>query len=370
MINKKRLVSLDALRGFNMFWIIGVRDIANGLAHINVPEISLVTTQLYHSKWNGFTFYDLIFPMFIFLIGVSMVLSVQKRLEKGESRGSIVRHVLKRTVILFFLGLIYNDLIANWPHLANIRIMGVLQRSALCYLAASLLVIYTKPRTQALTVVGILAAYWAAMRFIPVPGYGPGYWSAQGSLVRYVDNLLLPGKLDYGNWDSEGLLSTIPAIASCLLGALSGCWLWTAKFFPSLKENRRTLYLFLAGVVLVALGFAVNPFFPINKKLWTSSYVLLTGGLSAMFLAAFYWIIDLKGYRRWAFPFVIIGMNSIFIYMGARFIPFGNVVQWILGGNLLALFGQSQDLLSALARFSLEGLVLLLLYNRRIFIRV
>lgn len=186
--------------------------------------------------------------------------------------------------------------------ISDIRVMGVLQRIALCYLFVSLMALYTKPKSQAVAVAGILVFYWAVMRLVPVPGYGAGIWTEQGNLARYIDDLLLPGSLFHGTWDPEGLLSTLPAFATCLLGALAGYWLKVTKWRDRvLSNNDRALYLFLGGMVLAILGILADPFFPINKNLWTSSYVLLTGGLSAILLAAFYWVVDLKGYRAAAF---------------------------------------------------------------------
>lgn len=369
---KKRLVSLDALRGFDMFWIIGARAIATGLVSLNLPGISVLSHQLYHTKWNGFTFYDLIFPLFIFITGVSLMLSLQKRLTRGDDRKLIVRHILIRTVVLFLLGIVYNGISTHQPIMSGIRLMGVLQRSALCYFFASMMVLYTKPRTWVATVAGILLGYWALMRFVPVPGYGAGVLTDQGNLAHYIDSLLLPGRLYFGTWDPEGLLSTIPALATCLLGVLTGKWLRTDEWRngQTLDENRRAMYLFLAGGALVVLGLIFSPVFPINKNLWTSTFVLLTGGLSILLLTAFHWVIDIRGYRRIAFPFVVIGMNSLFIYLAARFVPFDKIAQWIAGSNLFAFFGRGQSLFTALAQLTLEGLLLLWLYNRKTFIRI
>ncbi len=366
------MVSLDALRGFDMFWIIGARAIADGLVGLNLPGVSAIAGQLSHTEWNGFTFYDLIFPLFIFITGVSLVLSLQKRLERGDDRGDIVRHILMRTVTLVLLGIVYNGVISDRTLLGSIRIMGVLQRGALCYFFASMLVLYTKPRTQAATAVGILVGYWAIMRFVPVPGYGAGIWTEQGNLARYIDSLLLPGRLYFDSWDPEGLLSTIPAVATCLLGVLTGHWLRTTEWRHgrALDAKQRALYLFLAGLALALLGLLISLVFPINKILWTSSFVLLTAGLSAMLLAAFHWVIDIRGHRRWAFPFVVIGMNSIFIYLAARFVPFDKIAHWIVGGDLLSFLGQGQTLFAALAQLSLEGLLLLWLYKRKTFFRI
>lgn len=368
--HKSRLISLDALRGFDMFWIIGGSSIASGLVNLNLPWSRVIAQQLSHSKWNGFTFYDLVFPLFVYITGVSVILSLQKRIENVD-RASLVKHVLKRTAILFLAGIIYYDQISTL-NLANIRIMGVLQRISLCYLFSSMLVLYTRPRSQAITVVGILIGYWTIMRFVPVPGYGAGIWTVQGNLPRYIDNLLLPGRLFYGSWDPEGLLTTIPAFATCLLGVLSGYWLRATEWYQGRAINReqRTLYLFFGGTALVILGLLINPFFPINKNLWTSSFVLLTGGLSSMLLAAFYWIVDIREHQIPAFPFMVIGMNSIFIYFAVRFIPFDRIASWIVSANFQLIFGRSQALIAAIVELSTEGLLLLWLYRRKIFIRI
>jgi predicted acyltransferase len=368
---KDRLVSLDALRGFDMFWIIGAGSLATGLVNLKILWSSAIARQLSHSKWNGFTFYDLIFPLFVFITGVSLVLSLQKRMERNDDYSAIVRHVLKRTIVLFLVGIIYYDQISYPFHLERIRVMGVLQRIALCYFFSSLLVIYTKARTQAVTVVGILIGYWAIMRFVPVPGYGAGIWTMEHNLPRYIDNLLLPGRLFHGSWDPEGILTTLPAIATCLLGVLTGHWLRVTEWYRrTLEPRKRALYLFLAGFVLVILGLLVNPFFPINKNLWTSSFVLLTGGLSAMLMSAAYWLIDIRGHRIHAFPFMVIGMNSIFIYFAVRFIPFDKIAAWIIKVSRVIFLGRGQTLIIAMLELSIEGLLLFWLYRRKIFIRI
>lgn len=343
---------------------------ANGLVKLDLPWSLVIAQQLSHSKWNGFTFYDLIFPLFIYITGVSVVFSLQKRSENID-RSSLVKQVLKRTAILFLLGVIYYAPISTL-NLANIRIMGVLQRISLCYLFSSVLVLYTRPRTQAVTLICILAGYWALMKFVPVPGYGAGVWTVPGNLPRYIDNLLLPGRLYYGSWDPEGLLTTIPALATCLLGVLSGHWLRTTAWYKgkSLNTEQRMLYLFIGGIILAFLGFLINPLFPINKNLWTSSFVLLTGGLSSMLLAVFYWIIDMRGHHIPAFPFMIIGMNSIFIYLAARFISFDKISYWIVSNFSLIPLGRGQTLAAVMVGLLLEWLLLLWLYHRKIFLRI
>ncbi|MGE5397696.1 MAG: acyltransferase family protein, partial [Chitinophagales bacterium] len=255
LIAKKRLVSLDALRGFDMFWIICGASLAKGFACLDCSWGRVVAQQFSHSEWNGFTFYDLIFPMFIYITGISAFLSLKNRLDCSNRKG-LVKHVLKRAAILFVLGIIYNHGPSLSFSLADIRIMGVLQRIALCYLGASLMVIYTRPKTQIITALGILICYWAVMRFVPVPGFGAGFWTEQGNLAGYLDRLLLPGHLYHESWDPEGPLTTIPAFATGLLGVLTGYWLKATNWHQgkALSANDHSLYLFVGGTVLAVSG--------------------------------------------------------------------------------------------------------------------
>lgn len=363
--SKKRLVSLDALRGFDMFWLISAPIITNSITSLHFSWGKLLTGQLVHSAWNGFTFYDLIFPLFIFISGVSTVFAIQKQLEKNVCRGLIFRRILKRTIILFLLGIVYNGGVSKAPLLENIRIMGVLQRIALCYFFASVSLLITNVKGQAITYVVILIGYWLLMRFVPVPGYGPGVWSFEGNLVRYVDERLLPGKLYWDSWDPEGILSTVPAVATCLMGVLTGHWL-RSRF----AKKRKAIYLLLMGLGGVLAGVVANTVFPINKSMWTSSYVLLAGGLSAILLATFYWIIDVKGHQKWAFAFKVIGLNSIAIYLAANIIPFASITNRLVGGDVSAWLGPGKTLFKGTIQLSLEWLVLYWLYKRKIFIKI
>lgn len=371
-IRQTRLVSLDALRGFDMSMLIGARVIAAGLAKLDLPGVSAIVRQLSHTPWNGLTFYDVIFPLFVFITGVSLTLSLRKRLERGDERRAIMRHVTARAVMLFLLGIVYNEGFGQAPLLVNIRVMGVLQRIALCYFFAAMLVLYTKPRTQVAVAASILVGYWAVMKFVPVPGHGAGVWTVQGNLAGYLDRRLLPGRLFYGDWDPEGLLTTVPAVATCLLGVLSGHWLRSSEKVGSrtLTAEQRAKYLFLGGLVTSVVGLLVSPAFPLNKNLWTSSFVLVTGGLGIMALAALHWVIDLQGHRRWAFPLVAIGMNSMFIYLAVRFVPFGRVAEWLVGGGLSTALGPWQALFQALVQLTLELSLLVWLYRRKILIKI
>lgn len=373
-VKTNRLVSLDALRGFNMFWIIGARKIAEAFQQLNFPGASILVAQLNHTLWNGFTFYDLIFPMFVFVVGISTAFSISRRLEKGEDRWLMVRHILARGGWMILLGILVSNAGFRWSDgLAGIRWMGVLQRIAICYCVSALLMIFTKPRFQAVVAGALLVGYWLLLGFVPVPGHGSVILNGPGmNIVNYMDSRFLPGRLFYGTYDPEGLLSTIPAIATCLLGVFTGYWLrregkWRGK--PITKAQKAGL-LVVFGLVAVGLGLLWNMNFPINKKIWTSSFVLLTGGLSAICMAAFYWLIDIRGKRKWAFPFVVIGVNSIFIYLAAELIPFGTITNWLMGQKLLTWFGSAQALSLAALTLIIEWSILYTLYRRRLFLKI
>jgi len=266
---------------------------------------------LQHANWNGFTLADLAFPLFIFVLGASIPVAFKSKLDKGISRKKLLIRIAQRIIILFLLGIF----ISNFPFgfdIATFRIMGVLQRIALCYLFASLIFAYLKPKWQILLALSIPLVYWMLMTLIPVPGYGPGVLTETGNLSGYVDRLLL-GNHVYSfteTYDPEGLLSTLPAVATALMGVLAGYYL-TSNTEPKAKTLRLLLY----GIISLAVGLLWNFWFPINKNLWTSSYVAFTGGISIILLATCYFIIDARRHIAWSKPFSILGLNAIFIYV-------------------------------------------------------
>jgi predicted acyltransferase len=349
-----------------MFWIIGGDGIVLTLSkHTQNSTALAVAAQVTdHVNWEGFRFYDMIFPLFLFIIGAVLPFSLERRLESGANRRAVVVKVLKRTAILVFLGLVYNGLLhfSPWDHL---RLFGVLQRLAFGYLCASLFVIYTKPKTQVITVVAILLGYWALMALAPVPHFPRGTYTPEGNFANYVDRLILLPKQMYTPYgDPEGLISMIPAVATALLGVLSGHWLKSEQ-----PEKRKTLGLLLVGLALVGVGLAWSPAFPIIKKIWTSSYVLMAGGCSMMLLGLFHWVIDVKGWDRWTLPFTIIGMNSILIYMLSEMVDFGRTGSYVLGGltQFAPTFGPSIiEIGSMLAKLGF----LYFLYRQKVFFRV
>jgi len=310
MNHPARLVSLDAFRG---------ATIAAMLLVNNPGSWSEVYAPLDHAQWNGWTFTDLIFPFFLWIVGVSMTLSFARRLAQGADRGELFRHVLVRAAIIFGLGLFlaafpFGLLPSHHFSLAKLRIPGVLQRIAVCYAFAGAISLRTGWRGQLAWIAALLAAYWLMVMLIPVPGYGAGVLEPTGSLAWWVDSHVLAGHTWSGapvpGFDPEGIVSTLPAIATTLFGLLAGHVLCSAT-----PEKTKMLRLLAGGAALVALGSVMNRWLPINKNLWTSSYAVFMAGGAALTMACFYWLIEVRGYRRWATPCVIYGMNAIVMFV-------------------------------------------------------
>jgi predicted acyltransferase len=352
-----------------MFWIIGADGLVEALQALSPnPAVGFVAKQLTHKTWEGFAFEDLIFPLFVFLAGVSLVFSLTKIIET-EGRSAALQRVFKRFLLLYVLGIFYYGGFANlWP---NIRLVGVLQRIALSYFFASLLFIYLPPKGLAAALTGLLLGYWALMALVPVPGLGAGNYEEGKNLANYIDLQCLPGRKWDGTHDPEGLLSTLPAIGTCLLGVFAGLLL-RAKEIAAEKKVR---ILFAAGILAVVIGFGWGIWFPVIKKIWTSSYVLVAGGYSALLLGTFYWLIDVKQWQRWAQPFVWIGLNPLTIYLAENMIPFGKWAQRFVGGNIAAFLDHHVaqglgELGVALFALALIWSLAYFLYSRKIFIRL
>jgi predicted acyltransferase len=362
----QRLVSLDALRGFDMFWILGADSLVQGLREVSSSgPVQRLADQLEHVEWEGFHFYDLIFPLFVFLVGVSAVYSLV-RIQQREGTARAYRRLVTRSVILYLLGLFYYGGLSRDGGPEMFRFVGVLQRIATCYLAAGLIVLNFRWRGVALICTGLLVGYWLLMTFVPVPQYGAGVLEPGRNLAHFVDSVALPGYKWDGDWDPEGLLSTLPAIGSALLGVLAGMTLRYEGWTPA-----RKLALFVVlGLGCLAAGWLWSFQFPIIKKLWTSSYVLVAGGWSYLLLALFYGIIDIAGYQLWARPFVWIGTNCITIYLLANLLNFPSMVRRVLHDGTLQALGNFAPLLVSILSLGLALLICQQLYQRRVFIRV
>ena len=422
-----RLMSLDALRGFDMFWIIGADSLVYALSRMSQnPATKFLAYQLDHAEWAGFRFYDLIFPLFVFMVGASIVFSLTKIINESGRAGAMGR-VLKRGLLLFVIGIIYSGGFTNpWP---DLRLMGVLNRIALAYTAAGLLFCLYKPRTLVAICGGILLGYWAMLAFIPIRDiqlektnlatlaeragdaktaqlfreagnasavnpsaikdsptwaaaeqmyaattnrvtgkYDPGY-----NVVNHFDFEHLPARKYDLFFDPEGILSTLPAIATCLLGVFAGLWLQSGTF----SNDKKLAWLFGAGAACVALGWLWGLQFPVIKKIWTSSYVLVAGGYSALLLGAFYLVVDVWKYQKWCQPFVWMGMNAITIYLVKNFLggTFSKLSARLVGGDVklwldVHVTKGLGDLMISIVGLLLAFWLVRFLYQRKIFLRV
>lgn len=359
-----RVMSVDVLRGFDMFWIIGGGEIVRVLdAYSGTPILNFLATQLKHCEWRGFRFEDLIFPLFVFMVGMSVVFSVGKIVER-EGKTGAYRRIFRRFALMFALGIFYYGGISRG--IEGIRIMGVLQRLALCYLFTALLYVHLKPKYLVAVCVALLAGYWAWLSFIPVPGLGRTSFEVGENWANYIDNTWLPLHKNDGTWDPEGILSTIPAVATCLLGCFAGLFIKN----PNVPAARKALYCIAAGGVLVVAGYLWGLQFPVIKKIWTSSYVLVAGGYSCLLLGVFYQVVDVWKIRAWTPPFLWIGSNALAIYMARNLIDFRKIAErFMLGGSSEAAGGGAAFVVAAVSL----GLMLLLagfMYRKKVFIRI
>jgi predicted acyltransferase len=397
----RRLMSLDALRGFDMFWILGADSLVYAL-HGMSPSAptTFLATQLDHAQWQGFHFYDLIFPMFVFMMGVSTVFSLTKILEH-EGRAAAVKRVLTRGTLLFCMGLIYNGGFSHpWP---DVRLMGVLSRIALVYTFGGLMFIFLRPRALMGIGAALLLGYWALLEFVPFPDVRPqpggesvitkdagftdvsqlnlastnrlrGSYIQGVNLTDYLDQKYLPGRKYDGTYDPEGYLSTLPAIVTGLLGIFAGLLLRNS----SVPDANKVAWLLCLGAASALTGWVWNLEMPVIKKIWTSSYVLVAGGYSAMLLGAFYWMVDVKQWRTWCLPFVWIGMNPLTLYMVSDFLGgpgFENLAPRLVGGSVKHFLDThigpgSGDLVSAATGVALFLWFARFLYQRKIFLRL
>lgn len=351
-----RLASLDVFRGATVAFMILVNNPGSGAS---------VYPPLRHASWNGWTPTDLVFPFFLFIVGVAMTFSFARRIEQGRDRGLLLRHALRRGATIFGIGFLLN-LIPKFDF-EHVRVLGVLQRIGLCYMIGSAIYLYTTWKGQIAWAVALIGGYWAAMTLIPVPGFGPGVLMPEGNLEQFLDAKLLAGHLYSGTkiFDPEGILSTFPAVGNVLIGALIG----------QLLRSGLAFWLPPVGAGLAITGQIVNIWFPINKPIWTSSYVLWTCGLAAVSLYVCYWIVDLKGWRKWAKPFEWMGQNALAIYVGsgllAKTLSLTGAHRW-LWDNVFSKLATpiNASLLFALAEVSVFFVLAWWLWRRRIFIRL
>ena len=371
----RRVASVDALRGFSMFCILGAdilaKSIEQMLAHAGTfPAAAgaIIGAQFSHPQWHGVTFYDLIFPLFIFVTGVAIVFSLPPLVAR-EGTWAAHKRVLRRSVLLFALGVICYGGVAQG--FSEMRLGGVLQRIALCYLFASLIFLHTSWRGMAAALVALLVGYWALMTFVPVPGIGAGSFAREANLANWIDAQYLPGRRWEGSWDPEGILSTLPAIGTCLLGVFAGLLLKS----PKIEARRKSLWLAAAGLALVGAGLIWGLQFPVNKHIWTSSFVLIAGGSAALLLGAFHATIDVRGYHAWAAVFMWVGASAITLYVFNMLVGFYPLALRIVGGDVgkLAdayLVEGAGQFLAAAVGMAMAVAAARFLYRRKIFLRV
>jgi len=379
---QNRLVSLDIFRGMTIA----------GMVLVNNPGTwSAIHSPLAHAEWHGATPTDLVFPFFLFIVGISITLALGKRVEAGGINREIYLKIIRRALIIFALGLFmaafpfYNFTTGEWLNVSTLRIMGVLQRIGVCYLVASLIFIRTNWKQQTVIAVALLMLYWALMTLINVPNCEITTFNDKTcNLAAYLDRLILTENHIWKSskvFDPEGILSTLPAIATTLTGVLCGHWLRGKK-----DDNEKVAAMFFFGVVLTAIGWAWSFWFPLNKSLWTSSYVVYTAGLALCFLGFCYWLVDIKGYRKWAKPFVIFGVNALalFVFSGLMAKLLGiikftagaegkpvSLQKWIFDSLYLPLASPINASLMYAISFILLWLFLMwLLYRKRIFIKI
>ena len=416
-----RLMSVDALRGFDMFWIIGADSLVYALSRMTPTRTTtFLADELEHVKWAGFHFYDLIFPLFVFIMGVSVVFSLTKTIQQA-GRTEALKRIFRRSVLLFVVGIFYSGGITHaWP---DIRLMGVLNRIALAYFFAGLLYCFFKPRALVAICVGILAGYWALMTFTPIrniqltesnlaqmaeqagdkeaaallnedrnpsaiknsPAWAAvekqfyattnrvtGKFDPGLNLANHLDFQYLPGRKYDTFYDPEGWFSTIPAVATCLLGIFAGLLLRN----HSLQDKQKVLWLISFGIAGVALGWLWSAQFPVIKKLWTSSYVLVAGGYSAILLGVFYLIVDVWQTRAWCQPFVWMGMNSITIYLATNILGgYRRLAMRFVGGDAQIFLDAHVakgcgDMVISIVGLLLAFWLVHFLYKRKIFLRL
>jgi predicted acyltransferase len=356
-----RLVALDAFRGATMALMVLVNDAGDG-RHTYAP--------LEHAEWNGWTPTDMVFPSFVWIVGVALTLSLAKRIAAGASRTALFRQAFQRAVILFLLGIAVYAAPAFDP--STQRLLGVLQRIAICYLAAVAIYLTTNLRGQIAWLIGLLTGYWLLMAYAPVPGFGAGRLDVDGNFAHYIDRIIL-GAHNYRHtktWDPEGLVSTLPAIATALFGVLCGHLLRLKK-----SLNQRVLAMLAIGVILITAGQICNIWLPINKKLWTTSFSLFMAGCDFVLLAIFLWLIDGLGHKRLVKPLVIMGLNPITIYMVSELLSEALDISGLHKTIYQAVFVPlaspiNASLLWALAYTALMFLVAWIMYKRNWIVRV
>jgi predicted acyltransferase len=365
----KRLLSLDTLRGFDMIFIMGFAAVISAICRL-FPDggNSWLCLQMSHVPWEGLRHHDTIFPLFLFIAGISFPFSYAKQLSKGATRGQIYAKIFTRGLVLVLLGFVYSGFFEL--KFSTLRFYSVLARIGLAWMFAALLFINFKPKARAVIAAVLLVGYWLLLKFVPAPDApGADPFSLEGNLVGYIDRTLWPDHLyKKGLFDPEGLLSLLPAIVTAMLGMFTGEFVRIDE--AKVSGSRKALYMFLASLVMLGLGLLWSLDFPVNKALWSSSFVLVVGAYSLSMFALFYYIIDVRGWKGWTKPFEVIGLNSITIYMAQRIIPFGSINKFFLGGLAGLCPEPWAKLILAVGYFTVSWLFLWFLYKKKVFLKV
>jgi len=363
-VPRERLLSLDALRGFDMFWITGGGLLVTVLAaYSGAGWLHTIAEQMEHVPWAGFHFEDLIFPLFMFISGVAIPFALGSKLERKVPKADLAKKAFKRAMILVVLGLIYNGVFSNG--FENPRVASVLAQIGLAYFFAALITIYSKSFNQRLYWLGgLLVGIGILQLLVPVPGFGAGVLTPEGSINGYIDQMFLPGRLYGGSFDPEGLLCIVSAITVTLMGSVAGHFLRDKKT----NDLQKIKMLSLSGVSAIALALLLSTFYPIIKACWTTPFNLLTGGISFLLIALFYYIIDVRGWKRWSFFFRVIGMNSIFIYLLYDLVDVNKVSKYLFGWTVL--WGDFGQIVSIVGGIMLVWSLLYYMYKKSIFLKV
>lgn len=363
----KRLYSLDALRGFDMIWIMGL---GYGLKLFakpqNTPFWDFIYYEFHHTDWFGFVFWDLIFPLFIFIAGVATPFSVGKRLSQGVSKSDLLLKALKRALLLYVLGFLYaNNGIQLW-NLSEARFTGDLAKIGFSYFFGVAIFLYANRRWQIIWLIAILTGYWMLLKFAAAPGFPPGDLSQQGNIISHLERTFMPGRLSRVIYDQSGFFNNVNAIPNMLAGVLTGALLMNLKY----TETQKTMYMLLAGAACALLGWFWSFDTPFSESLWTSSFALATIGWSLILMAIFYFIIDVKGYNKWAFFLKVIGMNPILIYISPFFIDWDYTTKAFMGWAISLSKNEWLELVYWTSQVGIKWLFLYFLYKQRVFLRV
>ena len=364
----KRLLSIDTLRGMDMLFIMGLGPLILRICELFPGgENCWLATQMHHVDWNGLAFMDMVFPLFLFIAGLSFPFSYAKQVEKGRTSWQIHRKIFVRCLLLILLGIVYNGFFKlEFPQ----RYASVLGRIGLAWMFAALLFIHCKTATRAVIAVVMLAVFGILITHVGAPDApaGAGPLTQDGCLHGWIDRLLMPGRLHRGNFDPEGLLGVIPATVTAMLGMFTGEFIRLPE--EKISGSRKTLMMLGTAAVLLGIGLFWSKVLPVNKKLWTSTFVLVVGAFSIAVYAVIYYIVEVKGHRKWTFPFCVVGLNSITIYLLQQIVPFQSISNFFLGGAAKLLPGGWGAVLLAAGYLAACWLLLYFLYKKKVFLKI